>query len=54
MTEEERRECNKLRLAGGMAINVADYYDWLNAHYSDYRDLIPNSLALEAKEDMYN
>ena len=53
MTEEERKECNKLRLAGGMAINVADYIDWLNAHHFDYRGLIDKGLALEAKEGMY-
>jgi len=54
MTEEERKECNKLRLAGGMAINVADYCDWLNAHHFDYRGLIEKGLALEATEGMYN
>ena len=54
MTEEERKECNKLRLAGGMAINVADYCDWLNAHHFDYRGLIEMGLALEAPNGMYN
>lgn len=28
--------------------------DWLNAHYFDYRGLIPIGLALPASEDMYN
>ena len=28
-------------------------YDWLNAHYIDYRGLIGKGLALEAPEDMY-
>ncbi len=28
-------------------------YDWLNAHYFDYRGLIPMGLALEAPEEMY-
>ena len=28
-------------------------YDWLNAHYIDYRGLIEKGLALEAPEDMY-
>ena len=27
--------------------------DWLNAHYFDYRGLIPMGLALEAPEEMY-
>ena len=31
----------------------ADYVDWLNAHYFDYRDLIEKGLALEAKKGMY-
>lgn len=29
-------------------------FDWLNAHYFDYRGLIPMGLALEAPEGMYN
>jgi len=29
-------------------------YDWLNAHYFDYRGLIEKGLALEASKDMYN
>ena len=33
--------------------NVPSYIDWLNAHYFDYRGLIPMGLALEAPEDMY-
>lgn len=53
MTEEEKKECNKLRLSGGMAVNVADYTDWLNAHHFDYRGLIEKGLALEAPEGMY-
>ncbi len=28
--------------------------DWLNAHYFDYRGLIPMGLAIEASEGMYN
>ena len=28
--------------------------DWLNAHYFDYRGLIPMGLALEAPSNMYN
>lgn len=29
-------------------------YDWYNRKMFDYRGLIPNGLALEAKEGMYN
>ena len=29
-------------------------FDWLNAHYFDYRGLIEKGLALEATEGMYN
>ena len=29
-------------------------YDWLNAHYFDFRGLIEKGLALEAPKDMYN
>lgn len=29
-------------------------YDWLNAHYFDYRGLIEKGLALPAPEGMYN
>lgn len=54
MTEEEKKECNKLRLSGGMAVNVADYIDWLNSHHFDYRGLIEKGLAIEAPENMYN
>lgn len=28
-------------------------YDWLNAHYFDYRGLIEKGLAIEAPEEMY-
>lgn len=28
-------------------------YDWLNAHYFDFRGLIEKNLALEAPEDIY-
>ena len=32
---------------------MSDIIDWLNAHYFDYRGLIPMGLALEAPVDMY-
>ena len=41
---------------GGETIYFYDLdfiYDYLNAHYFDYRDLIPRGLALEAPKDMY-
>ena len=33
--------------------NIGEVVDWLNAHYFDYRGLIPMGLALEAPKDMY-
>jgi len=50
MTEEEKEELEGLNMnpfSGSVS-------DWLNAHYFDYRDLIPIGLALEASEGMYN
>jgi len=35
-------------------INLIRIVDWLNAHYFDYRGLIPIGLAIEAPEGMYN
>ena len=49
MTEEERKEYG-LILCDELSINQ---YDWLNAHYFDYRGLIERGLALEAPKDMY-
>ena len=34
--------------------HCAELVDWLNKKMFDYRGLIPKSLALEAKEGMYN
>ena len=59
MTEEERREYDKLIakcIYDPEAYFFENYnrlYDWLNAHYFDYRGLIPMGLALEATEEMY-
>ena len=62
MTEEEREE---FRALGGVtsyspqhdtwAISAfsPEAYDWLNAHYFDYRGLIEKGLALKAPEEMY-
>ena len=35
-------------------LNGLPIFDWLNAHYFDYHDLIEKGLALEAPEGMYN
>lgn len=35
-------------------ISSIEIFDWLNAHYFDYRGLIEKGLALEAPADMYN
>ena len=50
MTEEEEKELEE-------TLQYTQYtlesYDWLNAHYFDYRGLIEIGLALEAKPEMY-
>jgi len=65
MTEEEKREYYKTK--DKIVVQWDDYgtpigyeytytiktYDWLNAHYFDYRGLIKKGLALEAPEGMY-
>ena len=40
---------------GKLQINIVNpkAFDWLNAHYFDYRGLIEKGLALEAPKDMY-
>lgn len=60
MTEEELIELNKIdnvRLIYSSRHSTyyldAEIVDWLNAHYFDYRGLIPMGLALEAPEGMY-
>ncbi len=59
MTEEEKEEyCNlqdRFFLSSKYLVTDAhEIFDWLNAHYFDYRGLIPMGLALEAPEDIYN
>lgn len=48
MTEREKKEYNDF-----VFIDTADIFDWLNAHYIDYRGLIEIGLALTAPEGMY-
>ena len=33
---------------------INNYFDWLIAHYFDYRNLIDKGLAIESPEGMYN
>lgn len=33
--------------------DVANYVNWLNAHYLDFRGLIPKNLAIEAPSNIY-
>lgn len=49
MTEDEENEY-ETKIRG----SLVSYFDWLNAHYFDYRGLIEKGLALEAPEGMYN
>lgn len=55
MTEKERKRLRCLRreqeLYGTYGLKVIE---WLNANYIDYNALIPEGLALEAPEGMYN
>ena len=53
MTEEEKEEMAKMSTLINSITLVKELGDWLNAHYLDYRGLIPMGLALEAPEDMY-
>lgn len=52
MTEEEMVEYKRLCINAAIC-NDYQQVDYLNAHYFDYRGLIPMGLALEATEDMY-
>lgn len=68
MTEEEKKEfdddfmvINEDAWNGNtevgfknQSIIMSDAIDWLNAHYFDYRGLIPKGLALPAPEGMYD
>lgn len=61
MTEKERKEYHKTFRAepygsgiGCIYVESAKSFDWLDKKMFDYRGLIPNGLALEALEGMYN
>ena len=47
MTDEESEEFSNMGIIG------YQNYDWLNAHYFDYRDLIKKGLAIKAPKGMY-
>lgn len=58
MTEEEINEFHKLRfihinygLEPLQCVLSVNEIDWLNAHHSDYRGLIPKGLAIEVTEE---
>lgn len=56
LAEWEKAEYASLCGKGGYdydAENCSQLIDWCNAHYVDYRGLIPKGLALEAPADMY-
>ena len=63
MTEEEMKEFQAFHCVDGLhpyfyqqmcnLQNLENMFNWLNAHYFDYRRLIEKGLALEAPEDMY-
>lgn len=60
MTEKEKEELKDIcvinynEFEGGSTLFDEMGLDWLNAHYFDYRGLIPQGLALKAKKEMYN
>lgn len=51
MTEEEVKEYRSFVAYGGNCIGAANFVDWLNAHYFDYRGLIENGLAIAVTEE---
>ena len=51
MTEEERKEYKHLVAFSGSSNGAANFVDWLNARYFDYRGLIPMGLAIEVTEE---
>ena len=58
MTKEEEEEYDTLIYLVGFGANPIRaskrLLDFCNKHYLDYNDLIPNGLALEASEGMYD
>lgn len=48
MTEEEEKEFQEIKLSYHFDEDGYILFDWLNAHYFDYRGLIEKGLALEA------
>ena len=53
MTDEEKSQYNFYLTRIEYAYDASLLIDWLNAHFLDYRGLIPKGLALEAPKDMY-
>lgn len=51
MTEEEVKEYRSLVAYGGNCNGAANFVNWLNAHYFDYRGLIENGLAIAVTEE---
>lgn len=53
MTWDEKFEHDAIINSDNVLENHLRDIDWLNAHYFDYRGLIPMGLALEAPEGLY-
>lgn len=51
MTEEEVKEYRSLVAYGGNCAGVANFVDWLNTNYFDYRYLIEKGLAIAVTEE---
>ena len=60
MTEEEKYQYEKTQweyqadYCAPKYFDGLESYDWLNAHFFDFRGLIEKGLALEATEGLYN
>lgn len=53
-TIDQLRTGNCGIMEGKYHFNSLKEFDWLNAHYFDYRGLIEKGLALQAPEGIYN
>lgn len=48
MTEEQKKEYKHFVAFSGNPAGSANFIDWLNSHYFDWRGLIPKGLAKDA------
>ena len=53
MTEEQEKECQKIKYSYYYDDDAFVLFDWYDKNHFDYRGLIEKGLALEAPEGMY-